>query len=237
MNSTSTALDSAPEIPLPRVAGFVRQITHDVRNGLNAIDLQSAFIGEIAEDPEVVAEIAKLRGMVSHVTRNMQEISSRFGELRPTLFDYPVKEFLQGLRETVEQEFESQVKRLAWESKVPDGEEIQLDYTFLTTALVELVRNALYFREGDEPIQILTQSDGASIVFQVSQKRTQPSGEIEQWGRDPLLTSRRGGYGLGLYYVRRIVHALGGTLDAQYDATTGRLKVRLCLPRKASATN
>jgi len=42
------------------VAKFVRQLTHDVRNGLSAIDLETAFIAEIATDEEVLAETRKL---------------------------------------------------------------------------------------------------------------------------------------------------------------------------------
>ena len=53
MSELPIPVDSATAIPLPRVVNFVRQITHDVRNGLNAIDLQAAFIAEIAGAGEV----------------------------------------------------------------------------------------------------------------------------------------------------------------------------------------
>src|SRR5271156_1026131 len=102
----------APPIPLPRVVNFVRQIAHDVRNGLNAIDLQAAFIAEIAGEGEVGEELGKLRRMVSHVTGDMQELAGRFGEIRPVLMAYPVQELLQGLKEVVEKEFETQAKRI-----------------------------------------------------------------------------------------------------------------------------
>ena len=38
-----------PSIPWSRVTKFIRQLNHDVRNHLNAIELQSAFVGEIVE--------------------------------------------------------------------------------------------------------------------------------------------------------------------------------------------
>src|ERR1700690_2429276 len=102
MNDSSLAFENAKDIPLPRLVNFVRQITNTVRNGLNAIDLQAAFIAEVAGEGEVGDELGKLRKMVCHVTRDMQELSSRFGELRPILMEYSVQELLQGLKEAVE---------------------------------------------------------------------------------------------------------------------------------------
>src|SRR5271166_5005859 len=122
MSELQFSPDPATAIPLPRIVNFVRQVTHDVRNGLNAIDLQAAFLSEIAGGGEVGDELAKLRRMISHVTRDMQELSGRFGELRPVLMMYPVQEFLQGLKQAVEEEFDNQAKRIVWEVKVGDEE-------------------------------------------------------------------------------------------------------------------
>jgi signal transduction histidine kinase len=223
--------DPAHSIPLPRVVNFVRQVTHDVRNGLNAIDLQAAFLGEIAAEGEVAEEIGKLRRMVCHVTRDMQELSGRFGELRPVMMKYPIQEFLQGLKEAVEEEFETQAKRIVWEVRAGE-EEMEMDYTLLTNVLLELTRNAIFFREGDQAIHFTAWNDLGNVVFEVRQAHAQPVIDAGQWGRVPLSSSRRGGYGLGLFYVRRVLDTLGGTLDPGYDGKSGELRVRLSLPLK-----
>lgn len=222
---------------MARVVNLVRQITHDVRNGLNAIDLQAAFLAEIAGEGEVSEEIGKLRGMVCHVTRDMQELSGRFAELRPVLVEYPVQEFLLGVKEAIEQEFETQAKRIVWEVKVGD-EEMEMDYTLLLGALLELTRNAINFREGDQAIHLTAWNERGNVVFEVRQSRGEPAGDPDQWGRTPLTSSRRGGYGLGLFYVRRVLDTLGGSLEPGYDGETGELRVRLILPLKgAGRTN
>jgi signal transduction histidine kinase len=221
-------------IPLPRLVTFVRQITHDVRNGLNAIDLQSAFIGEIAGEGMVAEEIGKLRRMVCHVTNDMQKLSARFGELHPVLMDYPVHEFLQSLKEAVEEEFETQAKRVVWEVKAGD-EEMEMDYTLLLNVLLELTRNAIFFREGDGAIHFTAWNEKGKIVFEVRQPRSQPAVDPQTWGLEPLNSGRRGGYGLGLFYVRRVLETLGGVLDPGYDAKSGELRVRLILPLKRAA--
>lgn len=233
MSEPSVLFENAPGVPFPRLVNFVKQIAHDVRNGLNAIDLQSAYIAEIAGEGEVAQELAKLRKMVAHVTRDMQELSGRFSELRPVLMDFPVQELLQGLKGSVEEEFDTQAKRIVWEVKVGE-DEMEMDYTLLTSALLELIRNAINFREGDQAIHFTASTEEGNVVFEVRQERKQPVTGAEEWGRAPLTSSRRGGYGLGLFYVRRILDTLVGTLEPVYDPKSGELKVRLILPMHGS---
>lgn len=182
---TQIPFEQALSVPLPRVINFVRQVTHDVRNGLNAIDLQAAFVAELAGDGEVGEELGKLRKMVCHVTGDMQELSGRFGELRPMMMEYPVAELVQGVKEAVEEEFETQAKRIVWEVKVGD-DEMDMDYTLLLKVLTELTRNAIYFREGDQAIHFTVWSDKVNVVFELRQSRAQPVTGESEWGRAPL---------------------------------------------------
>jgi K+-sensing histidine kinase KdpD len=179
MSEPSLPFENVPSVPVPRLANLVRQITHDVRNGLNAIDLQAAFVAEIAGEGEVADELGKLRRMVTHVTHDMQELSGRFGEVRPVLMDFPVQELLLGLKETVEKEFETQAKRIVWETKVGD-EEMEMDYTLLTNVLTELIRNAIFFREGDQAIRFTAWNERENVVFEVRQPHAKPVTDGDQ---------------------------------------------------------
>ena len=64
---------------MPDVVKFVRQLSHDLRNHLNAAELQSAYIAEIAEDPELKEEIKRLRAMISEVGASLQRVTSALG--------------------------------------------------------------------------------------------------------------------------------------------------------------
>ena len=44
---------------MPDVVKFVRQLGHDLRNHLGAVELQAAYIGEIAEDPGLKEEVKR----------------------------------------------------------------------------------------------------------------------------------------------------------------------------------
>jgi K+-sensing histidine kinase KdpD len=111
---------------------------------------------------------------------------------------------------------------------------MEMDYTLLLNALLELTRNAIYFREGDQAIHFAAWNDRGNVVFEVRQPHAKPVTDGDMWGRAPLASSRRGGYGLGLFYVRRIMDTLGGALDPGYDAKSGELRVRLTLPIKGA---
>ena len=51
-NSSEAPTDSLT-VPWSDTVRFVRQLSHDLRNDLNAIELQSAYIGELTQDQEL----------------------------------------------------------------------------------------------------------------------------------------------------------------------------------------
>ena len=55
---------------------FVRQLSHDLRNHLNAAELQSAYLGELAPDEEMKTEIKRLRQMMSELSGVLQKLSA-----------------------------------------------------------------------------------------------------------------------------------------------------------------
>src|SRR3954451_18299390 len=54
------------------VVRFIRQLSHDLRNHLNAAELQAAYLSEIATDAEMKEEIKRLREMVSVLGTTLQ---------------------------------------------------------------------------------------------------------------------------------------------------------------------
>ena len=59
-NSSEAPTDSVT-VPWSDTVRFVRQLSHDLRNDLNAIELRSAYIGELTQDQELTSEIKRLR--------------------------------------------------------------------------------------------------------------------------------------------------------------------------------
>ena len=56
-----------PNVAWSDVVHFIRQLSHDLRNHLNAIELQSAYISELERNDELKSEIKRLREMISGI--------------------------------------------------------------------------------------------------------------------------------------------------------------------------
>jgi len=216
-------------IPLERVAKFVRQLSHDLRNSFGAIDLQAAFLSELVSDPEVIAELRKMRGMVSTGAKSLQTLSAKFAAANPNLVALPAKMFMEDFQDRLARTHAEEAAQLKWSIHLEE-ESIAVDLEMLFTALAELCRNAFHFRRGGEPILGSAQSEDGHLVVELRQPVAAPETAPETWGRTPLVTTRRGGYGLGLYQARHLLAAHRGTVDFVHDPTAALLTTRVVLP-------
>jgi signal transduction histidine kinase len=72
-------------VPWSDAIRFVRQLSHDLRNHLNAIELQSVYISELDADPELKREIKRLRENIARLTAILQKLSAALGVIKPSL--------------------------------------------------------------------------------------------------------------------------------------------------------
>src|SRR5438093_2295962 len=86
------------------VVHFIRQLSHDLRNHLNAIELQSAYISEFEATAETKAEIDRLRKMLSGLRSALQKITAGLGERETNLIAYRASDFVEDLRKTIARE-------------------------------------------------------------------------------------------------------------------------------------
>ena len=121
MKTTDPATSSSrlPDVPWDDVVRFVRQLSHDLRNHLNAAELQSAYLGEIATDPELKAEIKRLRGMLSGLGTVLQKLSADMAHGRANLMAYKASDFMDDLRQKLESS--SSKPPIEWDVQVGDA--------------------------------------------------------------------------------------------------------------------
>jgi light-regulated signal transduction histidine kinase (bacteriophytochrome) len=148
-NSTST-----PEIqvPMPDVVLFVRQLGHDLRNHLNAIELQSAYIAELAEDQELKDEIKRLRAMISDVGTSLQRVTSALSAPKLTVMPYGAADFVEDLRQKLAADYPNESAKIEWSAQVDDAT-LEIDPQSLQPALLELFANAFRHDHGNQSFQ------------------------------------------------------------------------------------
>ena len=118
-NSSEAPTDSLT-VPWSDTVRFVRQLSHDLRNDLNAIELQSAYIGELTQDQELTSEIKRLREVVSGMNSTLQLLSKAVGEVAPNVVTYPAGEFLADMR-THRAQFFKENHEITWDVQLQDG--------------------------------------------------------------------------------------------------------------------
>jgi K+-sensing histidine kinase KdpD len=213
---------------------FVRQLSHDLRNDLNALELQSAFVGELAGDnAELKEELKRLREMISKLAITLQGLSAQLTPVSPDKIPYTVSDFLEDLRDRVTKDFPTESKGVTWKIEASGGA-FEIDPQLLLAAFAELFRNAFHHGRREGPVSVNAKIDKQQLVITVREPKTKFESAMENWGREPLAKVSQGHYGLGLNRVRTIVEAHGGTLEASYDRRASVLTTTVKVPVSSS---
>src|SRR5688572_26575942 len=141
------------EVSMPDVVKFVRQLGHDLRNHLNAAELQSAYIAELTEDAELKEEIKRLRAMVSEVGVSLQHVTSALGTPRLTLMPYDAADFVEDLRQKLAIDFPDESAKIEWNVRASKAT-LQIDPQALQSALLELFANAFRHERAEGLISV-----------------------------------------------------------------------------------
>ena len=211
------------------MVGFIRQLSHDLRNHLNAIELQSSYISELERENEVKSEIKRLREMISGLTSILQSLSKAVGEVKPNLVPYRASDFAEDLRKKVAHDFSSESAKIAW--KIHPGDAmLDVDPQLLEESLTELLANAFRDSHREGQIVVTAKVENDRFLITIEEPKNQFALSAENWGREPLRNVSHGHYGLGLNRVRAIVEAHGGEMYAQYNPNASLLTTTVALP-------
>jgi len=216
-------------VPWSDAICFIAQLSHDLRNDLNAIELQSAYIEELGKSEEVKNQIKRLREIVSRLASTLQRLSRAVGEVKPNLIPYPASDFMQDLRGKIDHDFPEESKEISWEIQLGDAM-LNVDPQFFEEAFTELFANAFRHDRSQGPLVASAKIDDKGFLFTLHEPKARFDLPTQNWGREPLRKMSQRHYGLGLNRVRAIVEAHGGDLNAQYDPKVSALITTLRLP-------
>jgi K+-sensing histidine kinase KdpD len=227
--------DAVPEnksdslsVPWIDAVRFVHQLSHDLRNHLNAIELQSAYISELDGSEELKGEIKRLREMISRFSAVLQKLTG-LGEVKPNLLSYRASDFVEDLRKTIGHEFPKESAEITWDIQGGNAM-LNVDPQLLQQAFSEVFANAFQHDRGKGALIAAARIDGKRFVFTLREPKARFESSTENWGREPFRRITRGHYGLGLNRVRIIMEAHGGEMHAEYDPKGSTLLTTLTLP-------
>jgi two-component system sensor histidine kinase TctE len=207
----------------------VRQLSHDLRNHLNAIELQSTFLSELAEDAELKTEVRRLREMIYEIGSTLQKLTGAMGQSSPQLMSYRAADFVEDLREKIAAERPKESGSIDWKVRLAD-ENLQIDPQLMQEAILELFTNAFGHDRAEGNLTVYSRVEDDCFVFELQEPKKSFATLTDSWGQQPLLKVGRGHYGLGLHRVRTIVENHQGQLQAHYVSATSSLHTKITLP-------
>ncbi len=225
--------DASPTVPWPDLVKFVRQLSHDIRNNLNAVELQSAYLAELAEEGEIKTEIQRLRQMISEVGANLQRVTAGLSQTKPTPISYKAADFVEDLKQKVAKDLPDHAANVNWEVQDMDAT-LEIDPQLAHQALLELFTNAFQHERNVQSITAKASINKNRFVFELHEPKARFELSTDNWGRQPLRNASQGHYALGLNRTRWILEAHGGDLRAVYDRKTSTLTTTATLPVEKS---
>lgn len=193
---------------LALVGQMLAQITHEVRNPLNAMSLNAELLAEDVVDAEARAMLETITGEI----RRLERITARYLDLsRRRTPEVQPCEPLALVREVVRVEEEA-LRRAGVEATVSgdDPRMVELDAEALRRALRNMVRNAV--EAGARHVRLEVAVEGEDLVVRVADDG--PGLEPGQADRafEPFFTTKAQGTGLGLAISRQELEDVGGAL-------------------------
>lgn len=204
---------------------FVRQLSHDLRNQLNAAELQAALIGEITTDTGLKPEVTRLRELVAKLGTSLQQLSAAVAPPHLTRLHYPANDLLNDLQKKIAQDFPEQSQRVKWEVS-SNGAMLDIDPTLIGWVMRELFDNA--FRHGSGELAARGRKRNDHFTFELHEPKSEAV--VPAKWNELLGGVKHGHYGLGLKRARAIVAAHGGKLTSEFDSHSSVLTSQIALP-------
>ena len=164
---------------------FVRQLSHDLRNHLNAIELQSTFLAELAQDGELKPEVQRLREMTYEIGVTLQKLTGAMSEANPRLMSYRAADFVDDLREKLEADRPKESGSIEWDVKLGD-ETLQIDPQLMQQAGLELFNNAFQHERGEGNLVVQCASRRRPFRFRIARAEEdfcRPNGKLGDTSR------------------------------------------------------
>jgi signal transduction histidine kinase len=215
---------------LATVGRISAQITHEIRNPLNAIGLNAELLADEAgrleerrapapgPAGEPAAPPGELRAIAQAIGREVDRLNAvteeylRFARLpRPVLSREDLNEILAGLAEFVRPELSAAGIELSL-ALAPSLPAVRADEGQLRAAFLNLLRNSREAMPGGGTIRVVTRQAGAAVLAEVRDSGPGIAPDALPRIFDPFFSTKEKGTGLGLAFTQQVVQEHGGAI-------------------------
>jgi signal transduction histidine kinase len=210
---------------LAAIGKMAAMITHEVRNPLSSIGLNTELLQEELGDERASEDAKQLCHAIHREVDRLTAITEEyltFARLpKPKLARESVNALAGQLAEFVKEDLAVKQVQLALE--LGAGELVaMIDAAQIRQCLINLVRNATdaVIAKGGGKVTLRTRKGDACVVIDVEDEGTGIAPDVQARMFDPFFSTKEGGSGLGLALTQQIVKDHGGELTV--SSTVGR---------------
>jgi len=217
---------------LAAVGRISAQITHEIRNPLNAIGLNAELLAEeLAGNPGVPEENRQLVAAIGREVDRLHAVTEeylRFARLpKPVLAREDLNEILAVLADFLRPELAG--ARVEMKLELTAGlPPIRADEGQLRAAFLNLLRNSREAMPGGGTVWLRTREVSEGVEAEVADTGSGIPAEALSRIFDPFFSTKERGTGLGLAYTQQVIQEHGGTIRCDSHPGRGtRFTVRL----------
>jgi two-component system NtrC family sensor kinase len=200
------------------------QITHEIRNPLNAISLNAELL---AEELEAVSVSSEARALVQAIGREVDRLNAvteeylRFARLpKPVFAREDLNEILSGLVEFLAPELEGAGVAVGL-ALAPALPAVRADEAQLRAAFLNLIRNSREAMPGGGRLLVATRAMAGGVEAEVRDTGSGIPPEALPRIFEPFYSMKEKGTGLGLAFTQQVVQEHGGVVRCESVRSEG----------------
>jgi signal transduction histidine kinase len=200
-------------------------VAHEVKNPLGGIELFAGLLAEDLGGHPAHDHVKKIQRELDYLKRIVEDFLTFAREQKLNSLSFQPGDWVSAARDVLAGE--AQGKGVLLEATA-EAAPLEGDVSLLTSALVNLVKNAVQVSKSGQTVKLVGRRDGGRYVVEVHDEG--PGIPVDALPRifEPFYTTREKGTGLGLPLARKLFEAHKGTLDV--DSKPGRTVFRAELP-------
>lgn len=222
------------------IATLAGGLAHEIRNPLSTISLNLELMAEDLEQTDGSPRDRRLLNKVNLLQRECRQLDqiltqflqfARLGELNRVESDWNsvVREFIESYQMQADDAGVEISPHLA-----TDLPPVTIDRALIRQAILNLALNAQQAMPEGGTLELLTYAEDEHACLDVIDTGVGMSEDMLERMFRPFFSSRKGGSGLGLPTVKRIVEAHDGVLTCESELGRGT-RFRICIPIHSSS--
>ncbi len=205
-------------------------VAHEVKNPLGGIELFAGLLHEelSAVNPnstEALEHTSRIRRELDYLKRIVDDFLAFARDQKMAKSPFAAIGWLQTAVDVITGD--ARQKSVTLDLKADDAT-LEGDFNLLTSALVNLVKNAVQASPEGKTVKVIGRSENGQYLVEVCDEGGGIAGELQSRIFEPFFTTREKGTGLGLPLARKMVEAHRGTLTL--ESVPGKTTFRLALP-------